>query len=129
MRATPLVAAADGVARFEGGPWVRVGPSVVAGRGVFACRPFEKGELLLVLGGEPCGAAEGRENRHVAKLRGAGGCRDGSRTVGGMLNTSRSPNCALRESGGVYARARVAAGEELTIPYGSGYHSKWRLFS
>ena len=45
-----------------------------------------------------------------------------------MLNTSRSPNGTLRESGGVYARARVAAGEELTIPYGSGYHAKWRLF-
>jgi hypothetical protein len=128
MRAAPLVAAADGVARFEGVPWVRVGPSALAGRGVFACRPFAKGDLLLVFGGKACDRAEGRKSRCVARLRGAGGCRDGSNTVAGMLNTSRSPNAALRESGGVYARSRVTVGEELTISYGSGYHSTWKLF-
>ena len=108
--------------RFRGKAWLRIGPSrVCSGRGVFAEREFETGDLILVYDGETCSAERGRESQHVAKLR--GGCVDGNASVGGMLNTSARPNAELRSSGGVWARCAISRGEEIVIPYGRGFRA------
>ena len=106
--------------RFRGTAWLRIGPSrVCAGRGVFAEREFAGDELILVYDGETCSAERGRVSQHVAKLW--GGYFDGYASVGGMLNTSASPNAELRSSGGVWARCAISCGEEVLIPYGRGF--------
>ena len=107
---------------FCGELWLRVGPSrVCGGRGVFAERKFAADELILVYDGEACAATRGRSSQHVARLR--GGYVDGEASVGGMLNTSRTPNAELRASGGVYARCGIVRGEEVCIPYGVAFHA------
>ena len=108
--------------RFRGTAWLRIGPSrVCAGRGVFAEREFVEDELILVYDGEACSAERGRVSQHVAKLR--GGCVDGHSSVGGLLNTSPTPNAELRSSGGVWARCAILRGEEILIPYGKGFRA------
>ena len=89
------------------------------GRGVFAEREFETGDLILVYDGEACEVERGRVSPHVAMLR--GGCVDGHASVGGMLNTSDSPNAEMRSSGGVWARCAISCGDESFIPYGRGH--------
>ena len=85
LRATHTLTPA--LVRFRGEAWLRIGPSrVCAGRGVFAEREFETGDLILVYEGELCSPGRGRVSQHVAKLR--GGCVDGHASVGGTLNTS-----------------------------------------
>ena len=76
---------------------------------------------LLVYDGEACAVERGRVSQHVAKLR--GGCVDGHASVGGMLNTSRSPNAEMRSSGGVWARCAISCGDEILIPYGKGFRA------
>ena len=49
MRACPLVADASGAVRFGGEPWLRVRPSDIAGKGLFAARDFERGDLVCDL--------------------------------------------------------------------------------
>ena len=106
--------------RFRGTAWLRIGPSrVCSGRGVFAEREFAGDELILVYDGETCSAERGRVSQHVAKL--CGGYVDVYASVGGMLNTSASPNAELRLSGGVWARCAISCGEEVLIPYGRGF--------
>ena len=108
--------------RFRGEAWLRIGPSrVCSGRGVFAEREFETGDLVLVYEGEVCAPERGRVSQHVAKLR--DGYYAGYASVGGMLNTSHTPNAELRSSGGVWARCAISRGDEISIPYGRGYRA------
>ena len=65
-----------------------------SGHGVFAEREFAEDELILVYGGETCSAERGRVSQHVAKL--CGGYVDVYASVGGMLNTSASPNAFVK---------------------------------
>ena len=115
---------ADGareIVTFEGAPWLCVAPSTLCnGHGLFAARAFARGALIVRYEGEACGGERGKASKHVFVLR-SGTCLDGAATVAGMLNWSRTPNAELRESGGVYARKAIAEGDELTVPYGSGY--------
>lgn len=108
---------------FEGLPWLRVAPVPQAGRGLLAARAFPRGALLVRFRGKSCTRASGKASEHVFARRG-GACLDGADAVAGMLNWSRKPNAELRESDGVYAREPIAEGDELTIPYGSGF---WRV--
>jgi len=90
-----------------------------ARRSASVVRPLPLCAGAALYDGETCSAECGRVSQHVAKL--CGGYFDGYASVGGMLNTSASPNAELRSSGGVWARRVISRGEEILIPYGKSF--------
>lgn len=97
---------------------IRVAVSPIHGRGVFARRPLQPGELIGIYAGP---TAE-RDDVYVLWVEDNDGSWFG---VDGMnelrfLNHSSLPNAEF-EGDALYARRSIAAGEELTIHYGEDW--------
>lgn len=114
---------------------VRVAPSPIEGRGLFATRGIAEEDTVLrldtsrvVTEEEPLRPEEGEREDHVAYL--AGGRAVLLPEPERHLNHSCDPNAFLRTTEGVtrlLARRRIAPGEEVTIDYLVNTHggSSW----
>jgi len=111
---------------FDGEPRLWIAPSPIEGVGGFAARPYETGELILVLAGEACGRERRLTSRHV--FRSGQGFIDAAEHWSGALNgsgPSTPANAEWRESGGIYALHHIQEGVELIISYGPAY---WAMY-
>jgi len=103
---------------FEGIPWLSIAKSRIGGgEGLFAEKPFGRGELLVRFGAGvalelPLSGA------HIVRKSSQGGCLDMSNTIAGKAQWHSEPNAEARGMDGVYARRDIADGDEITISYG-----------
>ncbi len=115
-------------------PKVRVGPSPIQGRGLFARQPLAGGEVVKVLGGVVMSDAEFREwadGRDRFDALAIAEDRNLVLTPGdpaGLGNHSCDSNTVMADEVTVVARRAVAAGEELTIDYAlMTVHEDWQM--
>ena len=124
--------------------WFTIEPSRLgkqAGNGVYAARPFRKGETLTYYGGDDIGRAgtrageaaleearRGPAGRYILNLGGRYIKPDlQSPNPAHMLNDAghKHANAECRGGGEVRARRAIGAGEELFWCYGVGYWNYW----
>ena len=112
---------------------VRVGPSNIAGQGLFARTPIRAGTTIANyrLGTQELTRAQflakyaNRRPTHVWAPRQSGPYYDGSdlrKSVAGAVNRAKNPNTRINANGKLVARRNIPAGRELTTAYGRGYN-------
>ena len=106
---------------YRGLLWLEVKPSLIEGNGLFAARDFFVGEQVAFYDGVPCNRSHGKESKYVMQLKSL--FVDAKDHFTGMFNNSMMNNAKPRETGGIYATARILRGTEILIPYGSAYWS------
>jgi len=107
---------------FDGQRRLWIAPSPIEGMGGFAARPYEAGELILILAGETCDRDRRLTSRHV--FLSGGTFVDAAEHWSGALNGSgpgATANAEWRESGGIYALHGIPEGSEIIISYGPAY--------
>jgi uncharacterized protein len=110
-------------------PDVVAGPSTIEGTGLFAGRAFDEGETVVVLGGTVI------DDEELARLQ-----PQSSLAIGEGVNLmqddddpaqygnhSCDPNLWLADEVTLVTRRRVAAGEELTVDYGTMTVVPWEM--
>lgn len=119
--------------RYRGRSWLHpdavVRPSGIQGCGLFANRPFGAGETIVVLGGKVIDDAElARLEPHSSLAIGEGvnlmQPEDDPSQYG---NHSCDPNLWLLDEVTGVTRRPVAAGEELTVDYGTMTVVAWEM--
>ena len=106
---------------YRGLLWLEIKPSPIEGSGLFAARDFFVGEQIAFYDGVRCERAQGRDSKYVIQVK--SGFVDAKEHWTGLFNNSKKNNARSRETGGIYATARIIKGAEILIPYGSGYWS------
>jgi uncharacterized protein len=110
-------------------PDVVPGPSAIDGTGLFARRPFDEGETVVVLGGTIIDDAE------LARLQPQSSLAIGEdvnlmqddRDPARYGNNSCDPNLWLADEVTLVTRRRIDAGEELTVDYGTMTVVPWEM--
>lgn len=112
---------------------VRVGRSAISGCGLFATRPFRKGQVICEYTGKVIKADADTNNKYLFELS-TKWTLDGSpksnigrwanHACGGAGNASADVSQRLRVW--LYARRRILPGEEIFYDYGKEY-SEWYL--
>jgi hypothetical protein len=117
-------------------PKTRIGPSSIEGRGLFACRPIRKGEIVAIKGGHVY------DSRTLARVKGrvavsyiqiADGFFIGALTAAEVrrnkmfINHSCTPNLGIRGQIVFVARRDIAVGEELTYDWAMEEHGSGRI--
>lgn len=97
-------------------PPIKVGPSKIHGKGLFASAPIKKGQLLGYLETRPAK----KDGPHVLW------CKDGTeghrvKCDFRFINHSTRPNVAYYDDFSVVALRDIKAGEELTHHYGDDW--------
>lgn len=94
-------------------------PSTVEGRGLFAARAIEAGEVLIVYGGTAASDAEIEKLRPHSSMAVAEGVNliRPDEDSGQFLNHSCDPNAWMLNAVTLVARRRIGAGEEITMDY------------
>jgi SET domain-containing protein len=103
-----------------------------AGLGLFAAAPFTKGELVIEYTGEVITDAEAqkRGGKYLFELNDAWTIDGkGRENIARYINHSCKPNCYPELSEDekqvfIYARRKIAPGEELTYNYGTDYFKR-----
>ncbi len=113
-------------------PHLRIGDSLIQGRGLFAAAPVRKRMKIGEFSGERISVREGRRRARKAQRiviveLSATEAIDGSVNGGPFqfVNHSCDPNLFMRIAYGraeFYARRDIRAGEELTCDYGESHH-------
>lgn len=118
-------------------PKIEVRPSTLEGKGLFACREIEAGDVVLVWGGR--GYVDEKE---TAGLRAAGAALmrwdedvfsfavDGEDETPFLINHSCDPNVWMQDAFTLVARRKIQTGEEITADYAfweadPDYFSAW----
>ncbi|HEY0660295.1 MAG TPA: SET domain-containing protein [Lysobacter sp.] len=111
----------DGASYVETIPGARLAPSTIQGRGMFATRAWEAGEVLCVLDGQVVDVT--RYPGVIDTLEWNALSRDyllvrPLRTSYGFINHARPPNLAIDDDGITLRACRpIAPGDELTMDY------------
>jgi len=108
---------------------VQVGPSPIAGEGLFAARAIDQGEFLEYAGRVVKASALEGPNRYLFRLNGRLTV-DGSdpSNLARYINHSCEPNCAADTKGGkvlIFVTKPLMPGEELTLDYGPEYFDQF----
>ncbi len=117
---------------------IEIRPSPIAGMGMFACAPIEKGEIVIVWGGIVMTKEDVEAGRYrkgtlsaIAENLWLGDALDGEDYAADDTNHSCDPNLWMKDEVTLMARRRVAAGEELTADYmmweaNEAYRAAWQ---
>jgi hypothetical protein len=124
MQIMPIRLAQSYIPRSWTDPRIEVRASSIQGKGMFACKPIKKGEIVVIWGGQVFSEAEfksgkARERSTVPIDDGLylGSVYNDPENLDEYMNHSCDSNVWLKDEVTLIARRDIAKGEELTIDY------------